>query len=133
VHPIANAVTYYHTLSTVTVAQQQTATWWPSTKCFPQTVMINMNYHGHGMYLLSDNKIFPLRPKTLFRFKNCQVFLAHPVHKMQQTITMSWTAFLIHFSYYHHWGAAVAQWIRHCATNQKVAGSIPDGVIGIFL
>jgi hypothetical protein len=26
----------------------------------------------------------------------------------------------------------VAQWLRHCATNWKVAGSIPDGVIGIF-
>jgi hypothetical protein len=29
-------------------------------------------------------------------------------------------------------GHAVAQWLRHCATNRKVAGSIPDGVIGIF-
>ena len=27
---------------------------------------------------------------------------------------------------------AVAQWLRSCATNQKVAGSIPDGVIGSF-
>jgi hypothetical protein len=27
---------------------------------------------------------------------------------------------------------AVAQWLRHCATNRKVAGSIPDGVIEIF-
>jgi hypothetical protein len=27
---------------------------------------------------------------------------------------------------------AVAQWLRHCATNRKVTGSIPDGVIGIF-
>jgi hypothetical protein len=26
----------------------------------------------------------------------------------------------------------VAQWLRHCAINGKVAGSIPDGVIGIF-
>jgi hypothetical protein len=26
----------------------------------------------------------------------------------------------------------VAQWLRRCATNRKVAGSIPDGVIGIF-
>jgi hypothetical protein len=26
----------------------------------------------------------------------------------------------------------VAQWLRYCATNRKVAGSIPDGVIGIF-
>jgi len=27
-------------------------------------------------------------------------------------------------------GTAVAQWLRCCATNRKVAGSIPDGVIG---
>jgi hypothetical protein len=27
---------------------------------------------------------------------------------------------------------AVAQWLGHCATNQKVAGSISDGVIEIF-
>ena len=27
---------------------------------------------------------------------------------------------------------AVAQWLSCCATNRKVAGSIPDGVIGIF-
>jgi hypothetical protein len=26
----------------------------------------------------------------------------------------------------------VAQWLSYCATNRKVAGSIPDGVIGIF-
>ena len=29
-------------------------------------------------------------------------------------------------------GAAVAQWLRCCATNRKVAGSIPASVIGIF-
>ena len=29
-------------------------------------------------------------------------------------------------------GTAVAQWLRCCATNQKVAGSIPAGVIGNF-
>jgi hypothetical protein len=27
---------------------------------------------------------------------------------------------------------AVARWLRCCATNRKVAGSIPDGVFGIF-
>jgi hypothetical protein len=26
----------------------------------------------------------------------------------------------------------VAQWLRYCVTNRKVAGSIPDSVIGIF-
>jgi hypothetical protein len=30
------------------------------------------------------------------------------------------------------WGTAVAQWLRCCATNRKVAGSIPADVIGIF-
>jgi len=29
-------------------------------------------------------------------------------------------------------GAAVAQWLRFCATNRKVAGSIPAGVSGFF-
>jgi len=29
-------------------------------------------------------------------------------------------------------GTAVAQWLRCCATNRNGAGSIPDGVIGIF-
>ena len=27
----------------------------------------------------------------------------------------------------------VAQWLRCCATNRKVAGSIPSGVIGFFV
>jgi len=29
-------------------------------------------------------------------------------------------------------GAAVAQWLRCCAINRKVAGSIPGGVSGFF-
>ena len=29
-------------------------------------------------------------------------------------------------------GTAVAQWLRCCATNRKVAGSIPAGVIRTF-
>ena len=30
-------------------------------------------------------------------------------------------------------GTAVAQWLRCCATNGKVAGSIPAGVSGFFI
>ena len=30
------------------------------------------------------------------------------------------------------WGTRWRSWLRHCATSRKVAGSIPDGVIGIF-
>jgi membrane-bound lytic murein transglycosylase B len=29
-------------------------------------------------------------------------------------------------------GTAVAQWLRYCATNQKVAGSTADGVMEFF-
>jgi len=35
--------------------------------------------------------------------------------------------------YYYILGTAVAQWLRCCATNWKVAGSIPDSVIGFFI
>jgi hypothetical protein len=34
---------------------------------------------------------------------------------------------------YNHKGTAVAQWLRYCATNQKVAGSIPEGVTEFFI
>ena len=37
------------------------------------------------------------------------------------------TAFTLHIE-----GNMVAQWLRCCATNRKVAGSIAAGVIGIF-
>ena len=30
-------------------------------------------------------------------------------------------------------GTRWRSWLRHCATSRKVAGSIPDGVTGIFL
>jgi len=36
------------------------------------------------------------------------------------------------FKYTLFLGTRVAQWLRRCATNRKVAGSISDGVIGIF-
>jgi len=34
--------------------------------------------------------------------------------------------------YVRIWGNAVAQWLRYCATNRKVAGSIPADVSGFF-
>ena len=34
---------------------------------------------------------------------------------------------------YEDRGTAVAQWLRCCATNRKVAGSIPAGVTGFFI
>ena len=37
-----------------------------------------------------------------------------------------------HNSIFNNVGTAVAQWLRRCATNRKVAGSIPAGVTGIL-
>ena len=31
-----------------------------------------------------------------------------------------------------NWGSRWRSWLRYYATNRKVAGSIPDGVVGIF-
>jgi hypothetical protein len=38
----------------------------------------------------------------------------------------------ISIEYSTSWGTAVAEGLQYCATNRKVAGSIPDGVMGIF-
>jgi hypothetical protein len=45
---------------------------------------------------------------------------------------MSGFILYIMYCYLNYWGHAVAQWLRHYAVNHKIAGSIPDGVIGIF-
>ena len=54
--------------------------------------------------------------------------------KMMMIITMImiFSPCLINDSIPSIQGAALAQWIRCCATNKEVAGSIPDGVNGIF-
>ena len=55
---------------------------------------------------------------------------------MQQTIIYTGrlcNAMYIYVKYCHLKGTAVAQRLRCCATNWKVTGSIPGGVIGIFL
>jgi len=41
--------------------------------------------------------------------------------------------YLVSCIYLLLWETAVAQWIRCCATNRKVAGSIPAGVSGFFI
>jgi hypothetical protein len=50
----------------------------------------------------------------------------------------SWTIrgkslLLISHAYRDNQGTAVAQWLKYCATNQKGAGSIPDGVMKFYI
>ena len=41
-------------------------------------------------------------------------------------------AYIYIYIYIYIWGTRWRSWWRHCATSRKIAGSIPDGVIGIF-
>jgi len=43
------------------------------------------------------------------------------------------SAVLFNFALEYAIGTAVAQWLRCCATNRKVAGSIPAGDSGFFI
>jgi len=41
--------------------------------------------------------------------------------------------YLYMYTYISYLGTTVAQWLRCCATNRKVADSIPAGVSGFFI
>ena len=51
---------------------------------------------------------------------------------IRNILPKSGTFLLGHPVYTYAMGRAVAKWLRHYATHRQVAGSIPDGVIGIF-
>jgi len=55
------------------------------------------------------------------------------IHRTKSTSVSQWLNNNRRF--YGQWlqsSVAVAQWLRCCATNRKVAGSIADVVIGVF-
>jgi hypothetical protein len=52
-------------------------------------------------------------------------------NKITHKIISNYYYFIL--SHYVILGTAVAQWLRLCVTNRKVAGSIPAGVSGVFI
>jgi hypothetical protein len=72
---------------------------------------------------------------------NAVIFIAMKItSKSMDNLLVSWiavyccwkTIYTNYTTYIFMWGPLmVAQWLRYCATNRKVAGSSPDGV-GIF-
>jgi len=64
---------------------------------------------------------------------NCDGFIAPPPHPVKYGLqdTCSYTAFILKTHVLQ--GTAVAQWLRCCATNRKVTGSVPAGVSGFFV
>jgi len=65
--------------------------------------------------------------KSLMKFDIWGVFFLKTVEKIKVSLELD-----SNNGYFTWRGTAVAQWLRCCATNQKVAGSITGGVIGIF-
>ena len=63
---------------------------------------------------------------------NVRTLPATCIEIMTVTVTAVLCILQIFVTYTVSVGTAVAQWLRCCATNRKVAGLIPDGVIGIF-
>jgi hypothetical protein len=72
----------------------------------------------------------------LFYIADCVIWLANK--KMRSSLSVWSWCWLPNVHWFSFWstrqraGHAAAQWLRHCATNRKVAGSIPDIVFGIF-
>jgi hypothetical protein len=54
------------------------------------------------------------------------------LHCIQLNVECCSGVAVIFSSTYYWWGHVVTQWLRHCATNWKVVGSILDCVIGMF-
>ena len=50
-----------------------------------------------------------------------------------RTETYMYTIYICIYLFIYLLGTAVAQWLRCCATNRKVAGLIPASVIGFFI
>jgi len=68
---------------------------------------------------------------VLCRKNTCKAMIQLP-RVMQDVYKFLISELHNYIEYIQNTGAAVAQWLRCCATNRKVADSIPDGVIGIF-
>ena len=59
----------------------------------------------------------------------CEIILYIGLFNKVSTVRKTWTYVLSIIT----GGTAVAQWLRCCATNRKVAGSIPAGVSRSFI
>ena len=65
-------------------------------------------------------------------FINCQLHSCAK-HTINYTCYKCVVVMCIYIYIYIYMGTAVAQWLRCCATNRKVAGSIPASVRGFFV
>jgi hypothetical protein len=91
-------------------------------------------HHTSQWFFICPKKLYVSSCDSFFR--GCNTYITHcysawlagtagnAVAVLQRQLSLK-----LNTSIYPHGGA---QWFRHCATNWKVAGSIPDGVTGFF-
>jgi len=59
-------------------------------------------------------------------------YLYFSIHRLTTVLIYKQEIFNFRKATNNNWGTRWGNWLRHCATSRKVAGSIPNGVIGIF-
>ena len=69
----------------------------------------------------SDLPITAVLPR--FPYTYVHIFVAANIYTFTSNFTHLWIYSLSN-AYFYMWGTAVAQWLRCCATNRKVGGSI---------
>jgi hypothetical protein len=81
------------------------------------------------------NLIISIRIQFFNKFESYHFIPVSSFAKEVGSFEIRWTVVSSHKyldSITNLWGTRWRIWLRHCATSRKVAGSIPDGVIGIF-
>jgi hypothetical protein len=106
---------------------------WPAKHTGYTHYMILLSIFGSWMFIPTLTAVIRLKREVL----HAAWYLIPAVNTQS-----FWCLYLISFMYIdfysfyslldYTWGTRWRSWLRHCATNRKVAGSIPDGVTGIF-
>jgi hypothetical protein len=90
---------------------------------------------GHSIIIRKSATFLPPCKWSIHTFPLCHnIFEIVGNYLLSKVVSVLWyterTSVLFCIAYYM--GHAVAQFLRRCAINWKVAGSIPDGVTGFF-
>ena len=88
-----------------------------------------IDFHYNSVALTHEKN--SLNPSNAELNPNCRMLALlgahHILHVSRIRVNCSFSKLLL------QWGTAVAQWLRCCATDRKVAGLIPAGVSGFFI
>jgi hypothetical protein len=107
---------------------------WTSDQPGPQTSTWLHNIHKRQISMLSAGfePEIPASKRLQTHSLDCAALPLYSILLLLLLLLLILLLLLLLYTIYVIWGTAVAQWLRYCATNHKVAGSIPDDVIGIL-